>query len=250
MEDHRTPQQVREPVRTGILTTLERDSERRGSRTARLLTTAGVLGVSGSVGLTLLLSGHPFDHHPSWHVVVFGSVWAGLLVVCASLALLGVRTPSLPLARSASVAILGLGLAGVCGALCPEQHFLLWWSSTPVGRRLVEAGGLALSAFCFGLVTSLLFGACAAFLALGDRRRPPIRPTLPASMLLALLVPGVALQSIDTSWGVFSSWLLGGGGGAYAGVVSGARLRWRLSARRGRNHADSEPLKTRHPGSP
>jgi len=230
MEDDRTPQEVRERVRTGILSTLERDIERRGGRTARLLVTAGALGVSGGVGLTLLLSGHPFDHHPSWHVVVFGAVWAGLLVVCVSLALLEVRTPSLPLARSASVGILGLGLAGICGAVCPDQHFLQWWSSTPVGGRLTDAGGLALSAFCFGLVTSLFFGAGAAFLALGDRRRPRIRPSLPAAMLLALLAPGVALQSIDTSWGVFSSWLLGIGGGAYAGVASGVRLRSRLGA--------------------
>jgi hypothetical protein len=238
MENDRTPQELRERVRSGILTSLERDAERRGGRTARRLVTAGVVGVLGGVGLTLLLSGHPFGHHPSWHVVVFGSVWAGLLVVCLSLVLLEVRTPSLPLARSASAGILGLGLAGICGAVCPDQHFLAWWSGTRMGGRLGDLGGLALSALCLGLVTSLCFGAIAALLTLGDRRRPSVRPLLPAALLLALLAPGVALQSIDTSWSVFSSWLLGSGVGAYAGVASGIRLR------------ASGRLRTGPPGSP
>jgi hypothetical protein len=250
MKDDRTPQQVREPVRTGILTTLERDIERRGGRTARLLATAGVLGVSGGVGLTLLLSRHPFGHHPSWHVVVFSSVWAGLLVVCVSLVLLEVRTSSLPLARSVSVGILGLALAGICGALCPDQHFLRWWSASPVGGRLAGAGGLALSALCFGGVTALFFGAGAAFLAPRDRRRPPLRPFLPAAMLLALLAPGIALQSIDTSWAVFSGWLLGSAGGAYAGVASGVRLRSPMGASGDGDHAVQERVRTRRPGSP
>jgi hypothetical protein len=44
-------------------------------------------------------------------------------------------------------------------------------------------------------------------------------------MLLALLAPGIALQSIDTSWAVFWSWLLGSGRGAWAGSALGIRLR-------------------------
>jgi hypothetical protein len=229
-ENERTPPELREGVRSGILATLRRDVEMRGGRTARLLATAGVIGVAGAVGVTLLLSGHPYAHHPSWHAVVFGAVWTGLLVVCLSLALLEVRTPSLPLARSALVAMLGLGLAGLCGAACPDQHFLHWWSRTAVGAALTEAGGLALGTLCFGGVSSLVFGAGAALLGLGAGREPPMRPLLPAAMLLVLLAPGVALQSVDTSWGVFSSWLLGTGGGAYAGVASGIRLRSLLGA--------------------
>jgi hypothetical protein len=185
--------------------------------------------VVAAVGVTLLLSGHPFGHHSSWHAVMFGAIWTGLLVVCLSLALLEVRTPSLPLARSALVAMLGLGFAGICGAACPDPHFLHWWSSTAVGGRLVEGGGLALSALCFGAVGALAFGAGAAFLGLGAKGEPPARPLLPAAMLLALLAPGVALQSIDTSWAVFWSWLIGSAAGAYAGVAGGIRIRWVLS---------------------
>ena len=231
-ENERTPPDLREGVRSGILASLERDLERRGGRTARRLLIAGVIGVMGAVGVTLLLSGHPFGHHPSWHAVVFGAIWTGLLVVCLSLALLEVRTASLPLAHAALVAMLGLGLAGICGAACPDQHFLRWWSGTAIGGRLVGGGGAALGALCFGLVSTLAFGAGAAFLGDAAKRELPARPLLPAAMLLALLAPGIALQSIDTSWPVFWSWLLGSGAGGYAGVASGVRLRSQLASAR------------------
>jgi hypothetical protein len=220
-----TPKELREGVRAGILTSLERDLAQRGGRTARRLLAAGAVGVLGAVGVTLLLSGHPYGHHPSWHAVFFGAVWTGLLVVALALVLLEVRTSRLPLARSAEVAMLGLGLAGLCGALCPDQHFLDWWSATAPGGRLVEAGGLAASALCFGLVSALAFGAGAALLARLARRGTPAGALLPAAMLLVLLAPGVALQSIGTSWAVFWSWLLGCAAGAWAGVAAGIRAR-------------------------
>lgn len=225
MADERTPPDVREGVRSGILAALTRDVEMRGGRTARLLAAAGLGGAAGAVGLTLLVSGHPFGHHPSWHAIVFSAVWAGLLVVSLAIALLGVRTPALPLARSATVGLLGLGVAGICGALCPDPHFLAWWSSTGVGGVLAERGGPALSALCFGLVAVLFVAFVAAFLALGDSRHAPIRPLLPAIMLLLLLAPGVALQSVGTSWSIFAGWLLGTAAGAYAGVAVGLRAR-------------------------
>jgi hypothetical protein len=225
MADERTPPDVREGVRSGIYAALKRDVEMRGGHTARLLGVAGAVGIAGAVGLTLLVSGHPFDHHPSWHVAVFSAVWAGLLVVSLAVAFLRVRTPTLPLARSASMGLLGLGVAGICGVACPDPHFLTWWSSTPVGASLIDTGGLAVSALCFGLVASLFVGTIAAFLALGDSRHVPIRPLLPATMLLLLLAPGVALQSVDTSWSAFLCWLVGTAAGGYFGVASGMRLR-------------------------
>jgi len=224
MESESTPPELREAVRAGIVAAVERDVELRGGRTARLLVAAGAIGVLGAVGITLMLADHPFGHHPHWHAVAFAALWSGLLVVTLALAFLQVRTPSLPLARSAAIGILGLGLAGICGAVCPDQHFLHWWSTTAVGGRLSAAGGLALSALCFGLASSLFFGAVAAYVGLG-RGRGPIRPLLPAAMLLLLLSPGVALQSFDTSWAVFGSWLLGTAAGAYAGVATGIRVR-------------------------
>jgi hypothetical protein len=230
MGNGHTPEDLREGVRSGILTSIQRDVELRGGRTARLLVGAGLIGILGAIGAILMISGHPFGHHAPWHLAVFASVWAGLLVVALAIAFLQVRTPSLPLARAACVGILGLGLAGICGAVCPDQHFLHWWSATAVGGGLATAGGLALSALCFGGVSTLFFGAVAAFVALGGRGRPSVRPLLPAAMLLLLLSPGVALQSIDTSWGVFLGWLLGTTGGAYWGVSAGVRLRSMLGA--------------------
>lgn len=230
MDEEQTPAELREGVRSGVQAVLERDVELRGGRTARLLAAAGTIGVAGAVGITLMLSGHPFAHHPPWHVLVFTAAWAGLLVVSLALVFLEVRTPSLPLARSASVAVLGLGIAGICGALCPDPHFLRWWSATAIGAPATAAGGLALAALCFGAVSSLVVGTAAALLALGDPRRQSLRPLLPAALLLLLLAPGIALQSVGTSLGVFGAWLLGAGAGCYAGVAAGIRLRALLRA--------------------
>ena len=235
MEEQRTapetPADLREGVRSGILDSLRHDVELRGGRTARVLVAAGVAGVVGAVGATLLVSGHPFGHHPSWHVTVFSAVWAGLLVVSFAIAFLGVRTPSLPIARSASVGLLSLGLAGICGAICPDPHFLDWWSGTAVGVTLERLGGLPLGALCFGLVATLVFAAVSAALILGDTSGPRARPGLPALFLFALLLPGVALQSFDTSWGVFGGWLVGTAVGAFVGVAAGTRLRGALPGR-------------------
>lgn len=231
-DDERTPVDLREGVRSGILATITRDVERRGGRTARLLAAAGIAGVAAAVGVTLLVSTHPFDHHPPWHVAMFSAVWAGLLVVSFAIAFLEVRTPSLPLARAASVGLLGLGLAGVCGAVCPDHHFLHWWSGTAAGSHLMEGGGLALSALCFGLCTTLFVGLLSALLLLGDRAHAHVPSGLAAAALFVLLLPGVALQSFGTSLAVFGGWLVGTAVGAYLGVAGGARLGAQLKSSR------------------
>ncbi len=232
MSEH-TPPEIREGVRSGILSSIKHDVERRGGRTVRLLMAAGLVGVAGAVGVTLLISGHPFGHHPPWHVAVFSAIWAGLLVVSFAIAFLQVRTPSLPLARSASAGILGLGLAGICGAVCPDQHFLHWWSETGIGAPVTQTGGLALSALCFGLVTTLFVALVSAFLVLDGAFRPS-RALLPAGMLFILLTPGVALQSVGTSFGVFAGWMVGTAVGAYLGIAAGIRTRGLLPGLRAR----------------
>jgi hypothetical protein len=215
---------VREGVRSGIAAAIEHDVELRGGRTARLLVAAGAIGVAGAVGVTLFISGHPFDHHPPWHVTVFASVWTGMLVVTLAVAFLEIRTPRLPLARSASVAILGLGLAGVCGAACPDQHFLDWWVTTGVGARATQSGGHGLSALCFGLATTFLVALVSAFVRLGNTPTP-VGSLLPAALLLFLLLPGIALQSVGQPTVALAGWLAGAAGGAYLGVHSGMLLR-------------------------
>jgi mono/diheme cytochrome c family protein len=66
MAHERPPQEIREGVRDGILASIKGDVELRGGRTARLLVAAGVVGVAGAVGVTLVISGHSFGHHPPY----------------------------------------------------------------------------------------------------------------------------------------------------------------------------------------
>ena len=162
-------------------------------------------------------------------MAVFSAIWAGLLVVAFAIAFLHIRTPSIPLARAASIGILGLGIAGICGALCPDQHFLHWWSATGVGGTLARAGGLVLSAACFGFVTTLFVGLVSSFLVIGDPRILQ-GVSLPALALLVLLLPGVVLQSVGASFGVFAAWLAGAAAGAFLGVLGGTWTR-RLASR-------------------
>ena len=216
-----SPTDVRDGVRAGILDAITRDVDHRGGRTARLLGAAGVAGVFGAIGLTLLISGHPFGHHPAWHVAVFSAAWAGLLVVALAIVFLRIRTPTLPLAQAAMTGVLGLGLAGLCGAVCPDPHFLHWWFGTGVGGSLSHAGGIGLSALCFGGVATLFFGFVAAFITLSGQRGPLV----PALALFLLLIPGVALQSVDAPLRSLLGWLTGTAGGAFLGVAAGLRAR-------------------------
>ncbi len=219
---------VREGVRSGILDAIKHDVEQRGARTARLLIASGLVGVGGALGITLLVSAQPFGHHPPWHVAVVSTAWAGLLIVSFAVAFLQVRTPSLPLARCAAVGILGLGLAGICGAACPHPHYFDWWSATGIGAPLTRVLGVAFSALCFGLVTTLSFGLASAILVFrGTQHR--VEPLLPAAILFILLVPAVVLQSVDMSLGVSAGWLAGAAAGAYLGVAGGIRARKVLS---------------------
>jgi hypothetical protein len=221
MTSPQTPSELREGVRAGIVDALREDAELRGPRTARLLVMAGALGIFGAVGILLVLSGHPYGHHPPWHVVLFSAAWAGLLVVAIALALLRVRTASLPIARAVFVGIVGLGVAGLCSVLCPDPHFLAWWDRTPVGDALGSLGGPALGALCFGVVTTAFFGLVAAVAAARGRGRDAVTPLLPAAVLVVLLAPGIALQSFGRAWLVSAAWLLGAFAGAYAGIAFG-----------------------------
>jgi hypothetical protein len=78
---------------------------------------------------------------------------------------------------------------------------------------------------CFGIATAAFVALGAALLAPDDRRQPTLRPVLPAGTVLIMLAPGIALQSVGSSWAAFLGWLAGAALGAYAGVAGGIRLR-------------------------
>jgi hypothetical protein len=113
--------------------------------------------------------------------------------------------------------------------LCPDQHFLDWGVTTAAGGATRERGGLPLSAFCFAGVATLVFGAAAAIAATGSRQRGAVRPFLPATILFALLAPGVFLQAYGRPPSVLIAWLIGTAAGALAGVTLGISARWRVA---------------------
>ena len=167
--------------------------------------------------MVLLVSGHPFGHHPPWHLVLFAAIWSGLLVVALATMMLRVRTPALPLAQAVGVGVVALGLAGLCGAICPDPHFLDWWSTTRLGESAAAVGGVGFSVLRFGFVTTLAVGIGATLLVQGAGGGT-LRPCLPAIMIVLLLAPGVALQSLGTSWLIVAGWFFGIMLGAYFGV--------------------------------
>ncbi len=225
MGEDQTPTALSQRVRNEIGASLRRDFEFRSGRTAGRLVLAGIAGIAGALGAMLLVAGHSFGHHAPWHVVAFSAAWTGLLIVTIAIALLEIRTPSLPLARSAIVGLIGVGVAGVCSAACPDSHFLVWWSASALGGKVTESLGLGLSATCFGLVSASAIGVVATLLALLGSHRDVLRPALPVAFLSLLLFPGVALQSVGTSWAVFAGWMLATVVGTYAGVFGGIRVR-------------------------
>jgi hypothetical protein len=170
----------------------------------------------------LLVVTHPFDHHPSWHELVFSAVWTGLLVVSFCLMLLRVQTPEVPLGRAAAVGLVGLGLAGLCSLLCPDPHVMSWWLESRAGSAIAAQTSTWGSALCFGFATVFLFALAPATLWLP--RSAPAR--LAASGLLTLLLaPAVLLESIGLPLPVFAAWMGASAVGSYAGVSSGVQLK-------------------------
>lgn len=226
----RPPDAVREGVREGVLAALGQS----GSGAARRVLAAGAAGVVGSVGAVLLLAGHPFDHHPSWHVATFSCAWGALLVVAFALLWLRIRTPGWPLADSARAAIVALGLAGLAAPFSPDPHVLHAWHGTGVGRWLVEAGGAFPSALVLGLVIGAPLGLLSAVASLRASRRRDARLALVATgMMGLLLLPGIALQCVDAPAGSFPGWLLGTLLGSGAGITVALRP-WRAHPRAAR----------------
>ncbi|RIL07212.1 MAG: hypothetical protein DCC71_03695 [Proteobacteria bacterium] len=219
-KEHPTPEALREGVRSAISSALARDADRRGGRTGRQLALSGVIGVVGGLAVTWLVAAHPLGHHPQWHLAFYSTVWAGLLVVVLALALLDVRTARWPIGSAARAAVLALGIAGICGWICPDQHFLEWWNATRLGSQIVrETDSMGLSAFCFGIVATTAFALVAALLTL-SRRSDALRTVLITSSFVALLqAPGVALQATDASLAVLTGWMGGTMIGSVAGVA-------------------------------
>lgn len=223
----RPPDALREGVREGVLAAIGQS----GARTARRLLAAGAAGVIGSVGAVLLLIGHPFDHHPSWHLATFSCTWGALLVVAFALLWLRIRTPEWPLADGARAGIVALGLAGLAAILSPDPHVLHAWHDTEAGRWLAEVGGAFTSTLALGLAIGAALGLASAGLTLRASRRRDGRLALVATAMVAvLLLPGIALQCVDAPAGSFVGWFLGTLLGSGSGIAL-ALLPWQAATR-------------------
>jgi len=190
---------------------------------------AGFAGVMAAAGATSLIAAHPFDHHPPWHATLASIAWAGMLVVAFAIVLLRIRTPGWPLAHAALVGLIGVGVAGLCGALCPDRHFLTWWSGTEAGRTIDGAVGSAAGVVCFGVITTLVIGSIAAFLPpppRTDDRSPWIAAT---STLVVLLLPAIVLQWFGQSAAILVGWIAGTIVGTGIGVAVGIKGRCALA---------------------
>lgn len=223
----RTPDALREGVREGILAALGQT----GTHTARRLFAAGAAGVLGSVGAVLLLAGHPFGHHPSWHLATFSCLWGALLVVAFALVWLRIRAPGWPLADGARAGVVALGLAGFAAFLSPDPHVLHAWHGTSLARWLAEVGGTFASAAGLGLLVGLALGLASAALALrGSKPRDGRLVLVATAMVTFLLLPAIALQCVGATVGTFFGWLLGTLLGSAVGIAVGL-VPWRESGR-------------------
>ena len=213
---------LREGLRRGILDALALELDRTSARTVRRLAASCALGIAGALGAVAIFSGDLLDDAQGWTVAVCAAAWAGLLVVCLSVALLGIRIQRIPLTQACVLALAGLGLAAALGLLCPDRHPLAWWSSTSLGRLAQSHGGSATGAFCLGICSALLMGA-GARVVLALRGVSFHGASLPAIFLSLMLWPAVVLQSTGGPASVFAGWSAGLFAGCYAGVALG---RW------------------------
>ena len=209
---------LREGVRQGVVDALSGDIDRASALTARRLAVAGVLGFASTVGAIVLFSGNALEAGHGLHLALCAALWASALVECFALVLLRIRLRRVPLGQAAALALVGFGLAGCIGALCPDPHYLSWWGSTALGGAAAALGGPPMSALCFGFCTAALAGfGATAILALRGARLDSAR--LPAALLLALLWPAVILQSVGKPPRLFISWSTGLALGGWPGVA-------------------------------
>lgn len=216
-ERPRTPDEIRDGVRRGIVDALAVDRERAGSGTAKRLAAAGALGLAAAVGAVVLFSGNSMEQGHGLHLALCAAAWSGLLVECFALVLLRIRLRRLPLAHAAALGLVGLGIAAILGLACPDPHYLAWWASTTIGSAIVGTLGHSASALCLGLCSALLIGI-GAVLILSLRGIRFRNVHLPAAFLFLLLWPAIVLQSAG---GSFVPWSAGLALGAYLGVLTG-----------------------------
>lgn len=213
----------REAVRLGVRDALAREVDFTSRKTALRVSAAGGLGFATAVTAIGLFAPGGSTTDPV-HFAVCAVAWSSLVVVLFALGMLRIGTPRLPLAESALLALIGLALAAVLGAVCPNPQMLMWWMETAFGRWATNALGLEASSLCMGLCLALVAGAGAAVLvSVRAAGRPSI--FLPALLLFFAIWPSVIVQSMGESGMTLASWSVGLAIGACFGVAAGTLAR-------------------------
>lgn len=226
-EDDRSPAALREGVRRGIADALEREIDRRSTSTAVRLGLAGGGGIAVTLCALLCFAGRSSGMHSPWHLAVCGTLWAGLLVASLGAIALRVQPKTVPLRQTAEVGVIGLLLAALMGAACPEPGYLAWWLGTGLGAASAAVAGESGGALLLGLGAALAVGFGASLLV--SLRLPGMRGSLlPALHLFVLLWPGLLLQSHGYPASVLLAWsvgtILGAAAGIRAGIASASLL--------------------------
>jgi hypothetical protein len=213
----------REAVRLGVRDALTGEVDRTSARTAIQIGVAGALGLASAVAAVGLFARGAMNVDP-FHLAVCAAAWSSLLVIAFALAVLRIGSRKLPLAESASLALVGLGLAAVLGFACPDPQLLMWWMDTPLGHAAAGIFGTDVSTLCMGLCLALIAGAGASVaFAMSSAANPGV--LLPGLLLFVLIWPAVAVQSLGESSATLVSWSAGLAAGSLAGVATGALLR-------------------------
>jgi hypothetical protein len=217
----------RETIRLGLRDALAREIDMTSRKTALRVAGGGALGLFTAVVVSGLFSRDGFLASPV-HLAICSAAWSSLVVVLFVLVVLRIRTPRLPLAESALLALVGLSLAAVLGVACPHPQILMEWMHTPVGVWATSALGLEMSSLCTSLCLASTAGAGAAAVVT-SRTGQSVGIVLPAVFLFLVIWPSVILQSRHESTAMLASWSVGLALGAYLGVASGALVRRALS---------------------
>jgi hypothetical protein len=213
----------RDAVRLGVRDALAQEIDRTGRNTALRVAAAGGLGLASAVAAIGVFARSEAVADPL-HLAVCAAAWASLVAVLFVLAMLRIGTPRLPLAESASLALMGLALAAVLGVACPDPQMFMWWMETAVGRWTASALGLETNALCMGLCFALVAGAGAATLV-SVRAVGRARLFVPALLLFLAIWPTVIVQSMDQTRITLASWSVGLAIGSCFGVAAGSFAR-------------------------
>lgn len=168
---------------------------------------------------------------PRGHLFFCAAIFTGLLVGAFSWIYSATTVNGVHLDVAARVGVLALAITVAGTTACPEFHVLAWWDRSAVGGFLTRVLGAGASSLLFGVGYGLAPGFLAALF--GGRllaERPVANGAVAASVVFLLATPVIYLQSAPFTSGVVASWIAGTAVGTICGVFGALRVRRRAGA--------------------